>query len=493
MKYISTRDNQKKVTASQAILQGLSEEGGLFIPENIRDIKFDLSELKDLPYKELTKEILKAFLSDFSEEQIEKSINFAYTQEKFDTPELVEVKKVDDNNYILELWHGPTSAFKDMALTLLPYLIKEASKIAKEDKKITILTATSGDTGKAALEGFKNVEGVEIIVFYPKEGVSSVQQKQMVTTEGQNTHVISVEGNFDDTQTGVKKIFNDSKLNELLKENNIIFSSANSINIGRLLPQVVYYYYAYFNLVNQDVVKLNEPVNFVVPSGNFGDILAGYYAKLTGLPVNLLVCASNKNNILTDFFKTGEYNTNRVFHKTMSPSMDILISSNLERLLFDKKQDDIEIKNLMKDLGETGIFHFDKELFNEFKAEYASEEEVSNKIKELFEDSNILIDPHTAVGEVVKDKLEDELKSYPTIVLSTANPYKFTNSVYNSISNEDISNDEFDLQDKLEMLTNTKRPKPLMNLKEKEVRHTETVSRDDMEKIVLEILNIQND
>ncbi len=390
--YISTRDNQHKVSASQAIVNGLSPDGGLYIPESFEEISFDLEVLKSLSYRELTKEILSKFLTDFSKEQIDYCVENAYKEGKFDIDELVKLTPNGDDSFFLELWHGPTAAFKDMALTLLPYLLTTAANNINENNKIVILTATSGDTGKAALEGFKDVENTEIIVFYPNDGVSFAQEKQMNTTEGNNTHVISVNGNFDDTQNGVKQIFNDSIYNEELKENGFILSSANSINIGRLLPQIVYYYYAYFKLLESGDIKWGEPVNFVVPSGNFGDILAGYYAKKTGLPINKLVCASNKNNILTDFFESGEYDTNRDFFKTTSPSMDILISSNLERLLADKLNDSELITNLMKSLNEDGLFKIDPSIFTNFLAEYATEEEVKQTIKDTYKSYNNLID-----------------------------------------------------------------------------------------------------
>ncbi len=486
LEYISTRDENKKVTASKAIVSGLSDDGGLFIPESFENIKFNLDELYSLPYRELTKSILKPFLDDFSEEQISLSVDEAY-KDKFDIEELVNIIPIN-NSYLLELWHGPTSAFKDMALTLLPHLLTASSKNINENNEIVILTATSGDTGKAALEGFKDVDNTKIIVFYPKDGVSYAQEKQMVTTEGSNTSVISVVGNFDDTQNAVKEIFNDQEFNNYLFENGFKLSSANSINIGRLLPQIVYYYYSYFNLVNNGVIKLGEPVNFVVPSGNFGDILAGYYAKLTGLPVNKLVCASNKNNILTDFFTTGEYNIDREFFKTTSPSMDILISSNLERLLYDKLKDSKAVEALMKDLKENNFFKLNPELFKEFLAEYATEDEVFNKIKEVYKSNNVLIDPHTSVGVVVKDKLEKELGEIPTIILSTANPYKFPKTVYESITGNESSENELDLQEKLEAITGIKRPEPLKDLKNKKVNHSKNVTKEDMKNSIAEIL-----
>lgn len=492
--YISTRDSQNKISSSEGIIKGLAEDGGLYVPEFLDEIQFDLTALKDLDYKELATEILSKFLPDFNKEQIKESINSAYTLDNFDTENLVKLTQGKDNNYFLELWHGPTAAFKDMALTLLPYLLKNALKNSNIDKNIVILTATSGDTGKAALEGFKNVDNIDIVVFYPKDGVSVIQEKQMNSTEGSNTHVVSVEGNFDDTQNGVKELFNNKEFLDLLEVNNYLTSSANSINLGRLIPQVVYYYYSYFELVNDGIIALGEPVNFVVPSGNFGDILAGYYAKMTGLPIANLICASNKNNILTDFFTEGIYDTNRDFYKTSSPSMDILVSSNLERLIYDKYGKDANfVNNLMQTLKETGKFELDIASFDDFKADYANEDEVLATIKDTFESTGILIDPHTAVGEAVRLKLKNKLGDIPTIVLSTANPYKFSKNVYKSLYNlaEDI--DEFELQNLLSEKTQTSIPKPLKDLEKKENLHNTTCKKEEMEGAILEALNIKNE
>lgn len=488
--YISTRDINNKVQASECIIQGLAEDGGLYVPEFLDKIKFNLEELKNLDYPELAYTILKPFLTDFSESELESCIDSAYKSDLFDTPNLIEVTE-GNGVYFMELWHGPTAAFKDMALTILPYLLTTSVKLNGLNKDIIILTATSGDTGKAALEGFKDVPNTQIFVYYPKEGVSIAQKRQMITTTGNNTHVISVEGNFDDTQNSVKEIFNDSKIKSLLNENGFRLSSANSINIGRLLPQIVYYFYSYFELVRQNKLNLGDKVNFIVPSGNFGDILAGYYALKTGLPVNKLVCASNKNNILTDFFKTGEYNLNREFYKTTSPSMDILISSNLERLLFEKLGRDSEkVTQLMKDLKTNGSYKINPELFGEFLAEYASEEEVLKTINNVYKESNILIDPHTAVGQAVYNKLANQLDEDPTIILSTANPYKFSNTVYKSIFPNPENLDEFEIQELLSEKTGIDIPEPLKNLKNKDIKHTLNTTKEKMKEVILNELNI---
>ncbi len=478
--YISTRNIDNKVSAAQGILQGIARDGGLFVPEFIDELHFDLNELKDLDYKELTKAILAAFLPGFSPERIDRAVESAYTG-TFDTNTVVSLEEGSDS-YFLELWHGPTAAFKDLALTLLPHLMRESADIEGDDKKIVILTATSGDTGKAALEGFKDVENTEIFTFYPKDGVSTTQELQMLTTEGNNTHVIGVEGNFDDTQTAVKEIFNDPEFLKELEKNNYRFSSANSINLGRLIPQIVYYFYSYFELVKRGVIDLGQKVNFVVPTGNFGDILAGYYAYLCGLPIASLVCASNKNKILTDFFTTGVYDTNRDFYKTISPSMDILISSNLERLLFD--QLDVDLKTLMDDLKQNGRFEVDKDQLEKFLAGYADEDEVRNQIKEEYEKSGYLLDPHTAVGQTVREKLKDKLDG-PCIVLSTASPYKFSEAVASSLFGplEDTDSQAF-----LFEKTGIKIPETLKDLEKKQIRHHRVSSKEDIKDSIKDVL-----
>ena len=375
MYFISTRGKKEKIKGSQAIINGICSDGGLYVPESFPDVSDKLDNLVNLSYKDLCFEILKLYLDDFTEEELKNCINKAY-DDKFDCKEIAPTVKVKDK-YFLELYHGPTCAFKDMALTLMPLLLETSLKKNNIKEDILILTATSGDTGKAALEGFKNLNQVKIIVFFPEDGVSSIQKLQMQSQEGNNTYVVSINGNFDDAQSAVKTIFNDEEFKEILKNNNYILSSANSINIGRLLPQIVYYFYSYFDLVKNKHIKLKDKINFTVPTGNFGNILAAYYAKLMGLPVNKLICTSNDNNVLYDFFNSGIYNKNRELILTSSPSMDILISSNLERLLFEiSSRDSEKVNNLIKDLNNKGLYKLDtnmKKNLNSFRSEYANE------------------------------------------------------------------------------------------------------------------------
>ncbi len=480
MKYISTRNKQIEKDDKIALLQGLSDDGGLFVLKDLNNKKIDITELLTKNYNEIALEILKLFFS-FDEEKLKKAISSAYNKfyVKSVTP-LVSLKQA----HILELFHGPTSAFKDVALTLLPQLIQLA--LEGTDKEILILTATSGDTGKAALEGFKDVQQTEIVVFYPKNGVSKVQELQMRTQEGKNTKVCAIEGNFDDAQTGVKNIFLNEDLQKALGKKK--FSSANSINIGRLTPQIVYYFVAYIDLIKNNKIKVGDKVNFVVPTGNFGDILAGYYAKKLGLPVNKLICASNENNVLYDFLKTGEYNRNREFLKTISPSMDILISSNLERLLYDLADGDAEyIKSLMKELNETGKYKVNDEILGKIKtnfiAGYATDEETSTIISKVWNEEKYLLDPHTAVA--YKVMLEQKDLEGEIIVLSTASPYKFCASVAKAILNEN-DEDEFKLMEKLHSYTQVEIPKNLSNLKEKTILHSDVIKKEEMGQYVLE-------
>lgn len=478
MNYISTRNNNIKKDDKTALLQGLSEDGGLFILENLNEKKLNFDSFIEKNYTEIALEVLKIFFS-FDEKKLKTAIEKAYS--KFSTPKitpLVELK----NAHILELFHGPTSAFKDVALTLLPYLIQLA--LEGSEQKILILTATSGDTGKAALEGFKDVDQTEIIVFYPKNGVSKIQELQMRTQEGENTKVCAIIGNFDDAQTAVKNIFLDENLQKKLGNKKL--SSANSINIGRLTPQIVYYIVAYLDLVKNNKIKMGDKINFVVPTGNFGDILAGYYAKKLGLPINKLVCASNKNNVLYDFLTTGKYNKNREFLKTTSPSMDILISSNLERLLYDLSGgDDKYIKSLMEDLNKFGKYTISDKVFQKLKeqfgAGYASDEETTQIIKKVWEEENYLLDPHTAVA--YKVMLEQNLVG-TTVVLATASPYKFCSSVAEAILGES-SSDEFLLMEKLFSTTNVKIPENLKNLNKKEVKYSDIIKKEKMSAYIL--------
>ena len=475
MNYRSTRNNTIRKNDKTALLQGLSEDGGLFVLENFNEKKIDLKNLLDKSYTDIAFEVLKLFFS-FDESKLKSVIEKAYS--KFSTSKVTPLFELKDA-HVLELFHGPTSAFKDVALTLLPYLIQLA--LEGSDQEILILTATSGDTGKAALEGFKDVDQTEIIVFYPKNGVSKIQELQMRTQEGKNTKV----GNFDDAQTAVKNIFLDEDLQKKL--GNKKFSSANSINIGRLTPQIVYYIVAYIDLVKNNKINLGDKINFVVPTGNFGDILAGYYAKKLGLPVNKLVCASNKNNVLYDFLTTGIYDRNREFLKTISPSMDILISSNLERLLYDLSgSDDKYIKSLMDELKQSGKYKVNADILAKLKAEfgsgYASDEETSQVIKKVWEEEKYLLDPHTAVA--YKVMLEQNLEG-ETVVLSTASPYKFCTSVANAVLNI-TDEDEFKLMEKLYEFTKVPVPENLKNLNSKEIRHSDLVKREDMAKYILE-------
>ncbi|WKY47510.1 threonine synthase [Eubacteriaceae bacterium ES3] len=487
--YHSTRSKDINVTASQGILQGLAPDGGLFVPDFIHELKLSPESFKGKSYGDMAKVVFGAFLNDFSEDQISNSVNSAYYSGKFSQKEPVELKKVG-NRFFLELFHGPTCAFKDMALTILPYLMTESMKITDHQKKIMILTATSGDTGKAALEGFANVPDISILVFYPKDGVSPVQEKQMLTQVGDNTCVIGVDGNFDDTQNGVKEILNDPTIASELSQSGMIFSSANSINIGRLLPQVVYYFYSYYKLLADGEISEGEKINFVVPTGNFGNILAGYYAQILGLPINKLICASNANNVLTDFFTSGSYDRNRDFYKTSSPSMDILISSNLERLLFDLYEGDTTaIAELMESLKSTGSYSVPQSVMDKasiFYGGYANEAETSAAIKKAFDDYAYLMDPHTAVADkVYDDYLKASGDSTKTVILSTASPYKFGQSVYESIFGQ-TSDDAYQLLDSLAQKTGTQIPAPLKDLATKENKHQDQCDKTQMAQAVLD-------
>lgn len=474
MYYLSTRGNKEKVTASQAIINGLSADGGLYVPSKFPDLREEVKNLYTLDYCNLAFYILNKFLVDFSEDELKSCINMAYDN-KFDSTEITPLKKIN-NNYFLELYHGPTLAFKDIALTLLPHLLNTSIKKNNIDKNILILTATSGDTGKAALEGFKNIDSIKIAVFFPEYGVSPIQKLQMKTQDGSNVFVAGIKGNFDDAQSSVKEIFSDNDYNKILNKKGFMLSSANSINIGRLLPQIVYYFYSYFNLVNNKEITLFDKVNFVVPTGNFGDILAGYYAKEMGLPINKLICASNENNVLYDFFKTGEYNINRDLKLTTSPSMDILISSNLERLLFEISNRDCDIINkLMYDLNNKGYYKISnnmKDNLDTFIGYYATDDNVAETINHVFKKYNYLIDTHTAVAyyclEKYKNKTQDRSKS---IILSTASPYKFSKDVLVSLGYISDNLDDFEIINKLSLITNTNVPSPISSLKNKSIFH----------------------
>lgn len=490
--YESTRDLSFVSTASRAVLQGIADDGGLYVMRNIEDKNIDIEDLKGKSYIEIAEKIISMMLDDFPKDKIKECVMNAYTG-KFSDDEITPVVKVGDS-YVLELFHGPTSAFKDVALSILPHLLTTAYNMNDLNGEVIILTATSGDTGKAALEGFKDVSGTKIIVFYPDGGVSQVQKSQMATQEGINTYVCAIKGNFDDAQTGVKNIFANESLRQELEKNNKMFSSANSINIGRLVPQIVYYFYSYMKLVESNDIKIGDKVNFAVPTGNFGNILAGYYAKNLGLPVNKLICGSNENNVLYDFIRTGIYDRNRDFHKTISPSMDILVSSNLERLLYYiSGKDNKVVKSLMGQLNSTGRYEVTGEMKNiireEFYADCVFKEETEETIKSVFEKHGYLLDTHTAVAyktlENYKKRTNDKTVS---IVLSTASPYKFSKSVYESLYQE-TDNDEFEIMQELSEKTGVKIPENLKGLKNKKILHKHVCEKDEMENYVRKIAN----
>ena len=489
MKYISTRNKDNRISASEAIVKGISEDGGLFVPENIPKIK-GVESLINLNYKELAYEIMKEFFMDLGEESLKSAIDKAYDT-KFSKEEIAPLVEVGDLHY-LELFHGPTFAFKDMALSILPYLLIESIKARGEKKEIVILTATSGDTGKAALENFANVRGIKIIVFFPEDGVSSIQKKQMITQEGNNAFVVSINGNFDDAQSGVKEIMNDSRLMKILDKENYKLSSANSINIGRLIPQIVYYFYSYLNLLREDKIKMDEKINFVVPTGNFGNILAGYYAKEMGLPINKLICASNENNILTEFINTGIYDKKRKLKLTSSPSMDILVSSNLERLLFHINEgNDQKIKEIMVNLESQGEYKIEDLKLDDFKGYFSTEEETSYSIKETFGKYKYLMDPHTAVAHSAYEKYKLETKdNTKTVIVSTASPFKFGQMVANSTGINTNNKDDFDIIEELEGKTGFKIPENILKLKDKKVIHENNCNKEDMKAMVLNLLKV---
>lgn len=475
MKFLSTRNSNLKISSREAIINGIAEDGGLFIPESFPT--FDITKHLNLSYTELAHKILSLYLTDFDRDELLDIIEKSYKSFE-DGIAKVSYKK----DFYLELYHGRTSAFKDFALCLLPNLLLYAKKSLGINEKTLILTATSGDTGKAALEGFYNTEDIDILVLYPTEGVSSIQKAQMDTTGSLNSKVISIDGNFDDAQTGVKKIFNDEKVKEKLKRQNINLSSANSINIGRLIPQIVYYFYAYADLVNNKKISVGEKISFCVPTGNFGDILAGYYAKEMELPVDKLVIASNENNVLTNFFETGTYDANRELVKTISPSMDILVSSNIERLLYHKSSDKI-VREKMEDLKNEGVFEFDDD-FHEFSCGYTTEKETKNTIAKVFREEGYLMDPHTGVAKNIVDKLGLQ----NTVILSTASPYKFSSSVLGAIG-EEVSHDEFENINLLHEVTGVKIPSEIKKLKDKKIIHNTKISKDEIEREVLKFAN----
>lgn len=491
--YHSTRNNSIRVTASQAILQGLSPEGGLFVPEVIPKLTTSMEELSRMNYREIAYEVLKLYLTDYSEEELKDCINKAY-DDKFDTPDIAPLKKVGQLHY-LELFHGATIAFKDMALSILPHLLTKAAKKNNISDEIVILTATSGDTGKAALAGFADVEGTKIIVFYPKDGVSKVQEKQMITQKGDNTFVIGIHGNFDDAQTGVKKIFRDRELIEKMKKAGYRFSSANSINIGRLLPQIVYYIYTYGKLYRRNEISAGDKINFVVPTGNFGNILAAYYAKRMGLPIGKLICASNDNKVLFDFFQTGVYDRNREFVLTISPSMDILVSSNLERLIYHITGDDTEATfTLMEALSVDGRYEITSDMrknLKDFAGGYATVDETKEIIHKVYKETGYVMDTHTAVAVGVYDKyFKTDLDSSKTVIVSTASPYKFAESVLDALRIEDIPEDDYEQAKLLREISGVSIPGAMKEIHFAEIRHNSLCESGKMKAKVEEILKI---
>ncbi len=497
MFYTSTRDKSLKVTASEAITKGISKEGGLFVPCEIPTLTLgDLNEMIPMSYIERAKKVLSLYLTDFTPEEIDYCVSGAYKEGKFSSSKVAPLVTLSEGAEVLELFRGPTCAFKDMALQLLPYLLTTASKRAAPDKEIVILVATSGDTGKAALEGFKDVPHTRILVFYPALGVSPMQKLQMVTQEGANVGVCAINGNFDDAQSSVKKIFTDAKVADKLSENGMMFSSANSINWGRLVPQIVYYCSAYCDMLEKGAVKPGEPMNVVVPTGNFGNILAAYYAKKMGVPIGKLVCASNSNNVLTDFLQTGTYDRNRDFYTTSSPSMDILISSNLERLLFHLSgEDDAKIREYMNGLACDGKYTVSDDIkaavLDNFAAGFTTDELTFETINKTYNEKNYLSDTHTAVAiKVYDDYVTKTGDNTPTVIAATASPYKFSKSVLTALGGADETLDEFSMTDALSVKTNTQIPAPLAGLKDKEVRFTSVSEIADMEQCVYDLLGI---
>ena len=500
MLYNSTQDKQNRVSSAQAIAQGISPDGGLFVPESFPQLSQDtLRSMLSMDYRERAKLIIGSYLTDFSEAEIADCVDNAYTVSKFGSDDPAPISTVDFHGNelnLLELWHGPTCAFKDMALQILPHFLTKSLKKAGNGRDAVILVATSGDTGKAALEGFRDVDHTRIIVFYPVDGVSAMQKHQMNTQEGENVYVCAIRGNFDDAQTAVKKIFTDKATGEILADHNMMFSSANSINWGRLLPQIVYYISAYCDMVNMGKVSFGEPINITVPTGNFGNILAAYYARKMGLPVKKLVCASNSNNVLTDFIHTGVYNKNRDFYTTVSPSMDILVSSNLERLLYDLCGcDDSLTKSYMDMLKSGGIY----EVLPEMKEKVASlfwggfcdEDGTAATIRDLFKEQGYLCDTHTSVAVAVADSyMTTEGDKTPMLVASTASPYKFSRAVLSAIGCDQMPESEFDMVEKLHELTGAEIPAPLASLRGKTTRFSDVTDREDMRDAVLGALKI---
>lgn len=493
MLYKSTRGNGKVVKASSAILMGIAEDGGLYVPEEFPKITDSFEELGKMSYKELAFYVIKKYFHDFSDEELKACINKAY-DDKFENPSIAPIT-YKAGAYFLELYHGKTLAFKDMALSILPHLLKTAAKKLGVSKEIVILTATSGDTGKAALEGFAKVDGTKIVVFYPKDGVSEIQRRQMNTQEGENTFVVGIEGNFDDAQSGVKEIFGDKEFNKLINEKGYTFSSANSINIGRLVPQIVYYVYSYVNLIKDKKIKNGESINVVVPTGNFGNILAAYYAKVMGLPIGRLICASNENKVLADFINTGVYDRRREFFVTNSPSMDILISSNLERFLYEiSGRDEKVINGLMDQLKKEGKYEITESMKEKLKILYggcASQEETTSAVKKVYEASNYVIDTHTAVAYEVYEKYKKNTgDNTVALIASTASPFKFPRSINEVLNFADSDASDFQMVDELSNKLVLKMPKGIEGLDKKEVLHKTTCKKNEMREVIKEFLKV---
>ena len=496
MYYKSTRNSDIKVESAVAITQGISEDGGLFVPESIPELTMDeIKYLSGLNYSCRAAYIFKKYLTDFTDAEIQYCTDNAYSTKNFETENIAEIAELFDGTYMLELWHGPTCAFKDMALQILPYFLTTSAKKINLDKKIIILVATSGDTGKAALEGFKDVEGTQILVFYPEDGVSPMQKRQMTTQSGSNVGVCAVKGNFDDCQNGVKAIFTDKEIKEKMNAAGLMFSSANSINWGRLVPQIVYYVYAYATLVRQGKIQAGQEINVVVPTGNFGNILAAFYAKQMGLPVKKLICASNENKVLFDFFSTGTYNRKRDFILTSSPSMDILISSNLERLIYRITGENPDTcAQLMEALSKGGEYTITPEMkaqLADFYGNFCTEEETKDAIREVYKASDYVIDTHTAVAAgVYKKYVADTKDDVPAVIASTASPYKFTRSVMDALGVDTEGKDDFALADELCILSGVKIPQAVETIRTAPVLHDRVVDAPDMPKAVKEILGI---
>ncbi|MBM7557310.1 threonine synthase [Halanaerobacter jeridensis] len=498
MEYISTRGNYDQVSSAEAIQLGMVPSGGLFVPQEVPQLKEEeIYQFQSDSYQTIAKKVLAKFLSDYNAQELEEIVNQAYNGDNFATEEIAPLVNLEEEQYILELWHGPTAAFKDMALQLMPYLLQSAIDKVELEEDVVILVATSGDTGKAALEGFKDLDGIDIIVFYPQDGVSKIQEYQMITTEGDNTAVVAVEGNFDDCQSTVKEVFGDQDFKELLEQSGYRFSSANSINWGRLVPQIIYYFAAYAYLLKDNKIEPGEEINISVPTGNFGNILAGYYAHSMGLPVNKFVCASNDNKVLTDFLATGVYDINREFKKTISPSMDILISSNLERFLFEMTDHDAEkINEWYQQLQEEGKFEIDQRTKEKIKSlftgAYATEAETKETIKEVYENNDYLLDPHTAVGvESYRKALEELSEEEVTVIDSTANPYKFSRAVLEALTGEKREDkDDFAVLEELQDLTGQEAHRALQGLDERKIRHQRNCTSSDIKDEIKDILEL---